>query len=246
MVVSSPYHCLTLSLLIFPLLLLATYLMAAFPGPPQPVHVHSSLASLPRTEKSWSIYPEDFYPSGGYAEFPNGKVRGSCAHLHSSDSHFHIFRLDTGFSVLIKVKRCGLAYSLAICPHICLLGRPHSRPFHPFNHMARRCSDSCRTRLSRVGLWCVRACLVDRAFLMPHLDLYGRGYSDAPQAIYDSSLYTTQLAFLMQYLRWDKANIVGLSMGGGIAAAFTNQFPHLVDEAVALIASAGIMEVDLF
>jgi pimeloyl-ACP methyl ester carboxylesterase len=47
----------------------------------------------------------------------------------------------------------------------------------------------------------------------------------------------------MQYLRWDSANIVGLSMGGGIAAAFTDQFPHLVAEAVGLIASAGLMEV---
>lgn len=75
MVVSSPYHCLILSLLVFPLLLLATYFIAAFPGPPEPVHVNPSLASLPRTEKSWLIYPEDFYPDGGYAEFPNGKVR---------------------------------------------------------------------------------------------------------------------------------------------------------------------------
>jgi pimeloyl-ACP methyl ester carboxylesterase len=47
----------------------------------------------------------------------------------------------------------------------------------------------------------------------------------------------------MQYLRWDKANIIGLSMGGAIAAAFTDQFPHLVDEGVGLIASAGLMEV---
>jgi pimeloyl-ACP methyl ester carboxylesterase len=47
----------------------------------------------------------------------------------------------------------------------------------------------------------------------------------------------------MQYLRWDKANVVGVSMGGGIAAAFTDQFPHLVDEGVGLIASAGLMEV---
>ena len=30
---------------------------------------------------------------------------------------------------------------------------------------------------------------------------------------------------------------------GAIAAAFTSQFPHLVDEGVALIASAGLMEV---
>lgn len=45
-----------------------------------------------------------------------------------------------------------------------------------------------------------------------HPDLYGRGYSDAPQTTYDSSLYVTQLALLMQYVGWNKANIVGVSM----------------------------------
>ncbi|KAM6496412.1 Alpha/Beta hydrolase fold [Amanita muscaria] len=73
-------------------------------------------------------------------------------------------------------------------------------------------------------------------------DLYGRGYSDAPQMTYDTNLYTTQLALLMQYLKWDKAFVVGVSMGGGIAAAFTAQYPYLVNNRVALIASAGIME----
>ena len=33
--------------------------------------------------------------------------------------------------------------------------------------------------------------------------------------------------------------------GGAIAAAFTAHFPHLVDEGVALIASAGLLEVCL-
>ncbi|KIO04612.1 hypothetical protein M404DRAFT_544430 [Pisolithus tinctorius Marx 270] len=73
-------------------------------------------------------------------------------------------------------------------------------------------------------------------------DLYGRGYSDAPQVTYDVSLYTTQLALLMQHVHWDNAHIVGLSMGGGIAAAFAAQFPQLVNEKVTLIASAGIIE----
>ena len=53
------------------------------------------------------------------------------------------------------------------------------------------------------------------------LDLYGQGYSDAPQMTYNPNLYTIQFALLMQHLRWDKAAIVGVSMGGGIAAAFT-------------------------
>lgn len=83
--------------------------------------------------------------------------------------------------------------------------------------------------------------LVGLAYVLS--DLYGRGYSDAPLTSYNASLYTTQLAFLMQYLKWDKANIVGLSMGGAIAASFTAEFPHLVDEGVGLVACAGLMEV---
>jgi len=73
-------------------------------------------------------------------------------------------------------------------------------------------------------------------------DLYGRGYSDAPQTTYDPNLYTIQLALLMQHIAWRKAHIVGVSMGGGIAAAFTSQFPNLVDTNLVLLASAGIME----
>ena len=43
-------------------------------------------------------------------------------------------------------------------------------------------------------------------------DLYGRGYSDAPDIPYTAALYTTQLALLMQHVKWDKADIVALSM----------------------------------
>lgn len=50
------------------------------------------------------------------------------------------------------------------------------------------------------------------------LDLYGRGYSDAPQTTYDVNLFTIQLALLMQYLQWDKAMIAGVSMVSGLSA----------------------------
>ncbi|KAF9235559.1 Alpha/Beta hydrolase protein [Melanogaster broomeanus] len=73
-------------------------------------------------------------------------------------------------------------------------------------------------------------------------DLFGRGYSDAPQMTYDVSLHTMQLALLMQHVGWGDAYVVGLSMGGGIATAFAVQFPHLVNGKVALVASAGIIE----
>lgn len=51
-------------------------------------------------------------------------------------------------------------------------------------------------------------------------DLYGRGYSEAPDAqttSYDADLYITQLALLMQAVGWRRARIVGLSMVSGRA-----------------------------
>ena len=44
------------------------------------------------------------------------------------------------------------------------------------------------------------------------IDLYGRGYSDAPHVSYTTELFTTQLASLMKHVGWDRAIITGLSM----------------------------------
>ncbi|KAI9452914.1 Alpha/Beta hydrolase protein [Boletus coccyginus] len=71
--------------------------------------------------------------------------------------------------------------------------------------------------------------LASRGYRVLLYDLYGRGYSDAPDVTYD-------------HIRWDDAYVVGFSMGGGIATAFAVQFPHLVNGKVALAASTGIME----
>jgi hypothetical protein len=43
-------------------------------------------------------------------------------------------------------------------------------------------------------------------------DLFGRGYSEAPERPYDAHLYILQLALLMQYIGWDQADVVGFSM----------------------------------
>ena len=74
---------------------------------------------------------------------------------------------------------------------------------------------------------------------IPTLDLYGRGYSDAPNVLESTNLYTTQLALLMQYVGWTQARVVGLSMGGSIAATFAAQFPHLVDRDIVFICAVG-------
>ena len=61
-------------LISIPQLLLTTYFLAAFPNPQEPTFLHTSLASLSATSKSWSIYPDNYYPGGGYATFLSGRV----------------------------------------------------------------------------------------------------------------------------------------------------------------------------
>ena len=47
-----------------------------------------------------------------------------------------------------------------------------------------------------------------------YLDLYGKGYSETQSVAYDANLFTIQLALLMQYVKWQKATIIGFSMVG--------------------------------
>ncbi|KAJ7628957.1 Alpha/Beta hydrolase protein [Roridomyces roridus] len=85
--------------------------------------------------------------------------------------------------------------------------------------------------------------LVEAGYRVLLYDLYGRGYSDAPQNIpYDINLYVTQLALLLQHVGWNSTRIVGYSMGGPITAAFLASFLQLVERDVVLIASAGASE----
>jgi len=76
-------------------------------------------------------------------------------------------------------------------------------------------------------------------------DLFGRGYSDAPDpALYpqDSRLWATQIALVLgsSELDWRTFAIAGYSLGGGIAADYASWFPEAV-ESVVLIAPAGLL-----
>jgi hypothetical protein len=64
------------------------------------------------------------------------------------------------------------------------------------------------------------------AFVCSLADLYGRGYSDAPQIPYDTALYVTQLALLMQHVKWDKAILCGLSMVWAHSIKYTICFAY--------------------
>lgn len=71
-------------------------------------------------------------------------------------------------------------------------------------------------------------------------DLYGRGYSDRPRAAYGPELFIRQLLELLDGLGLTApADVVGLSMGGPIAAAFADRHPGRVRR-LGLIDPAGM------
>ena len=71
-------------------------------------------------------------------------------------------------------------------------------------------------------------------------DLYGRGLSDAPAGPQDRAFFLRQLADLCAYQKiTEDITIAGFSMGGSIATAFANEYPHSVKQVI-LIAPAGI------
>lgn len=91
--------------------------------------------------------------------------------------------------------------------------------------------------------------LVDRGCRVLLFDLFGRGYSDAPEPRryrQDMGLWTAQILTVLASspLNWTTAEerftLVGYSMGGGIGASFTSYFPHLVGSLV-LIAPGGLL-----
>jgi pimeloyl-ACP methyl ester carboxylesterase len=77
-------------------------------------------------------------------------------------------------------------------------------------------------------------------------DLFGRGYSDAPNDLtYDTRLFVTQILLVLasSEIPWTAApafHLVGYSLGGGLSVAFTRYFPHLV-RSLALVAPCGLI-----
>jgi len=71
--------------------------------------------------------------------------------------------------------------------------------------------------------------LLFRGFRVLRYDLYGRGYSDRPDAAYDRALYVEQLHELLAALGVDDpVDLVGLSMGGPVIATFADSYPESV------------------
>ncbi|MGA2547694.1 MAG: alpha/beta hydrolase [Rectinemataceae bacterium] len=70
--------------------------------------------------------------------------------------------------------------------------------------------------------------LASRGYRVLRYDHYGRGYSDRPRAAYDLELFVEQLAELLPALGLgESVFLVGLSMGGPVAAAAATMHPSL-------------------
>jgi pimeloyl-ACP methyl ester carboxylesterase len=87
--------------------------------------------------------------------------------------------------------------------------------------------------------------LTQAGFRVLRYDLFGRGYSDRPHTNYSLDLFLHQLAELLDALRFTRPiNLIGVSMGGLIASAFTVRHPERVNKLV-LIDPAGVKAVSI-
>jgi len=75
--------------------------------------------------------------------------------------------------------------------------------------------------------------LVQAGFRVLRFDLFGRGYSDRPDAAYDGPFYDRQIVDLLDALNIQTpVDVAGLSMGGPIAATFAVIHPDRVRRVV--------------
>ena len=87
--------------------------------------------------------------------------------------------------------------------------------------------------------------LRQEGFHVLRYDLFGRGFSDRPYTNYNLDLFLKQLGDLLDALRITRpVNLIGLSTGGPIAAAFTIRHPQQVDKLV-LIDPVGARPLSL-
>lgn len=78
-----------------------------------------------------------------------------------------------------------------------------------------------------------------RNFTVLAPDLLGHGGSAHPRADYSVPGFANGMRDLMVTLGFDRATVVGHSLGGGIAGQFAYQYPHLVERLI-FVAAGGV------
>ncbi|CCG83089.1 putative Alpha/beta hydrolase [Taphrina deformans PYCC 5710] len=82
--------------------------------------------------------------------------------------------------------------------------------------------------------------IVEAGYRVCTFDLFGRGYSDAPNLKHDERLFLSQTLCVLQKIGWNKCSVVGYSFGGSLAASFASYFADSVQSLI-LIAPAGLL-----
>ena len=86
---------------------------------------------------------------------------------------------------------------------------------------------------------------IKRGFGVIRLDLYGRGYSDNPNVIYNDQLYSSQVVELLNKLKiTQKVNLVGLSNGGRVISKIAYDYPKIIKRLI-FVAPAGFHNTKL-
>jgi pimeloyl-ACP methyl ester carboxylesterase len=89
--------------------------------------------------------------------------------------------------------------------------------------------------------------LVADGFRVLRFDLYGRGFSDRPDVIYDKDLFVEQLQDLLQTLViTEPFHLVGISMGALVAAEFAAKKPSQITTLTLLSPLSQRQDVRLF
>jgi pimeloyl-ACP methyl ester carboxylesterase len=86
--------------------------------------------------------------------------------------------------------------------------------------------------------------LASAGFRVLRYDLFGRGFSDRPVLNYNLNFFVRQLSDLLDGLKFKEVDLIGLSMGGAIASAFTVRSPKRVNRLV-LIDPIGVVPMPL-
>ena len=83
--------------------------------------------------------------------------------------------------------------------------------------------------------------LAGAGFRVASYDIYGRGFSDRPRTRYRPELLVGQLGELLDSLGWrEPVDLMGLSMGGPVVAAFAGEQPRRVRSLTLVDPAAGI------
>lgn len=75
--------------------------------------------------------------------------------------------------------------------------------------------------------------LAKQGFRVLRYDMYGRGFSDRPDVVYNKAFYQTQLLDLIKQLNLKTpVSLAGISFGGEVTANFASQHPELIDKVI--------------